>query len=223
MSIRQDIQKLDPGARIELFELDATALGGSVNYFHAGTNGVQEAIVWQGNEYLPWPINATGFEYNGRGQLPTPRMQVANLGNLMSALNIAYDDLVGATVTRRRTFARYLDGMPDEDPTAGLPDDVFLVDRKLGEGRVLVTYELGSSLDVQGVMIPLRSMNANACSSEYRGTECGYTGGAVADLNDDPTADLALDRCSKRLTGCRLRWGAYAELPYGGFPGLRRY
>src|SRR5688572_29551914 len=33
-----DIQKLNPSGVIELFVLDATAVGGSVSRFHAGTN-----------------------------------------------------------------------------------------------------------------------------------------------------------------------------------------
>lgn len=223
MTIRQDIQKLDPGARVELFEVDATALGGGFNYFHAGTNGVRSSVVWQMKTYNPWPVVAEGFEYNGRGQLPTPRFRVANIGGTMTTLNIAYGDLVGAKVTRRRTFARYLDGQPGADPNAGFPDDIFYVERKVGENRVLVEYELASVMDVEGVMLPRRQVVANLCSWVYRGANCGYAGGAVADINDVPTANLSLDACSKRLAGCKLRFGNLGPLPYGGYPSVGKY
>lgn len=109
MTIKQDIQKLEPGALLELFDIDATALGGTINRFHAGTNSLRTAVVWQGNTYNPWPIDATGFDISGKGQLPTPHLKVANIGGLVTALALAYDDLIGAKVTRRRTFAKYLD------------------------------------------------------------------------------------------------------------------
>ncbi len=49
MGIRADIQSLSPSALIELFELDmsVTTSGGKL-YFHAGTNGLSQPIVWQG-------------------------------------------------------------------------------------------------------------------------------------------------------------------------------
>lgn len=40
------------------------------------------------------------------------------------------------------------------------------------------------------------------------------------DANDQGVGSAALDVCSKRLTGCRARHGATAELPFGSFPGL---
>ncbi|HBR1621211.1 TPA: phage minor tail protein L, partial [Klebsiella pneumoniae] len=56
MGIRADIQSLSPSALIELFELDmsVTTSGGKL-YFHAGTNGLSQPIVWQGVSYEPWP------------------------------------------------------------------------------------------------------------------------------------------------------------------------
>ena len=109
--ILADIQKLDPGVLLELIEVDATVLGGSIIYFHAGTNVLRAPVVWQGKTYSPWPVEASGFEWSGRGQLPTPHLKVANIAGTATALALAYDDLVGAKVTRRRTMARYLDAV----------------------------------------------------------------------------------------------------------------
>jgi lambda family phage minor tail protein L len=67
-------------------------------------------------------------------------------------------------------------------------------------------------------MLPRRQVVQNVCAWRYRSAECGYTGGAVADINDQPTTDPARDQCGKRLASCKLRFGQYAELPFGGFP-----
>lgn len=60
---------------------------------------------------------------------------------------------------------------------------------------------------------------ANICPWGYRSPECGYTGGPVAKADDTPTSDPALDDCSHRVSGCRLRFGSDpAGLPFGGMP-----
>ncbi len=111
MTIASDIQKLAPGNLVELFELDASAIGGTVYRFHAGTNELQSPVVWQGNIYTPYPVEASGFEWSGRGTLPQPQVRVANIFGLISALCLQHDDLVGAKLIRRRTFVKYLDAI----------------------------------------------------------------------------------------------------------------
>lgn len=78
MPITADIQKLEPGALVELFELDASEIGGAVQRFH----GYMQvgAIHWQGKQYDPWSIQAEGFEQVGEGQQPSPTLRVGNIG-----------------------------------------------------------------------------------------------------------------------------------------------
>jgi lambda family phage minor tail protein L len=112
MAIAEDIQSLDPGARLELFELDLTQITRNTSdryYFHAGTNGLGTDVVWQSKTYQRFPVEASGFEMSTKGTLPRPSLKVANVTGIMTALAAATDDLVGAKVTRRRTLARYLD------------------------------------------------------------------------------------------------------------------
>lgn len=227
-SLASDVQKLAPGDIIELFELDATDLGGPVHYFHAGTNDLIATVVFDSIPYVPWPIEASGFELSSKGTLPTPSMKVANITGIIGALCKSLDDLVGARVTRRRTFAKYLDAVnftggvnPSADPAARFPDEIWFVNRKVGETKMFVEFELSSSMDVQGVKLPRRQVIANCCTWKYRGPECGYAGTDYFDLNDVATT-AGNDNCSKRLNACKLRHGAYAELPYGGFPGAGR-
>lgn len=226
MGIAQDIQKLAPGAVIELFELDATALGDTeVRRFHPGVNELKNAVVWQGQTYEPFPVEAEGFERSTSGTLPTPIMRVANVTGLIGSLCIAMGDLLGAKLIRKRTLVKYLDAVnfvgganPTADPNAHFPDEVWLVSRKANENKILVELELGAATDVQGVMLPRRQVIANCCPWKYRGTECGYTDTKYFTKMDTATTDPLLDYCAKRLISCRLRHGDSAELPFGGFP-----
>jgi lambda family phage minor tail protein L len=227
VTIASDVQKLAPGALVELFVLDATALGGTITRFHAGLNELQSSLVWDGDTYTPFPIEASGFELSGRGTLPQPKVRIANVTGLVGALVAELDDLVGATLTRKRTLVKYLDAVnfsggvnPTADPTQAFPDEIWTVNRKAEENKIFIEFELAAAFDVAGVKLPRRQVVANVCPWIYRGAECGYAGGAVADINDVATAVLANDQCGKRLASCKLRFGTFSELPYGGFPGV---
>lgn len=118
--IISDLQKINPSSIIELFTLETTlALHGSAQTyrFHNCTSlNNQGDVVWAGNSYIKLPIKAEGFAYQ-RGQLPRPTLTVSNaLGTITAILlNVnavtVGNDLTGATVTRIRTLARYLDNV----------------------------------------------------------------------------------------------------------------
>lgn len=231
-----ELQKLAPSALIEMFELQLyTSLHGTnqTYRFHAGTNGLQQNLIWAGNTYSRWPVEAMGFEYGGGGQLPRPRIRVANVLSTITAVLLSVNatspgnDLTGAKVTRVRTLAKFLDAVnfpggtnPTADSTAELPREIYYVDRKVAENRELVEFELASSLDLAGTRLPRRQTIQNVCQWGYRSAECGYTGGPVADVNDRPTSNAALDSCGKRLASCKLRFGTYSQLPFGSYPGV---
>jgi lambda family phage minor tail protein L len=225
VSITSEIQKLAPSSVIELFELDMSLFNEGVVRFHAGTNELLQQVVWQGNVYEPYPIIVEGFEFNGNGQSPRPKLRVANVKGTITALILSYQDLIGAQVTRKRTLAKYLDAVnfasgsnPTADPTAQFADDVFFIDRKSKETRDVVEFELAASFDLEGVSLPRRQIVQNVCPWTYRGTECGYTGNAFFNANDESVTSSVVDACGKRLSSCQKRFGTNAELPFGGFP-----
>ena len=170
-----DIQKVNPSAIIELFTLtlDNALHGATTVYrFHAGTNlDANGKIVWAGNEYLRFPVEATGFAYQ-RGQLPRPTLTVSNMGShSISAILLtvnqttAGNDLTGAKVVRIRTMARFLDaanfsgatnpfGTPDS--TAEFPQEIYYIDRKKSENREVVSWELAAVFDLAGIRSPKR-------------------------------------------------------------------
>lgn len=229
--ITSEIQKFNPSAIMELFVVDLTSLGGSTYYFHAGKNGLNSNVVWQGNTYFPYPVVATGFDYSTNGQLPRPKMVFSNVTGTITALVLQYADIVGAKITRKRTLAKYLDAInftgsvnANADATAEFPDEIYYIDRKTTENKNIVEFELAAAFDVTGVQLPRRQIIQNVCVWQYRGAECGYAGTNYFDANDNAVGGSGHDICGKRLSSCKARFGEYAELPFGGFPaaGLTR-
>tara|TARA_R100000329_G_scaffold57326_2_gene51908 strand:+ start:546 stop:1145 length:600 start_codon:yes stop_codon:yes gene_type:complete len=178
--IFSSLQDINPSAIIELFTLQlSTALHGSntIYRFHAGSSlNANGKIVWAGNEYLRFPIQATGFAFQ-KGQLPRPKLVVSNGGNQGSSLaNLSFsailltvnettvgNDLTGAVVTRIRTLAKFIDAVnfadgtnATADPSAEFPQEIYSIDRKASENRELVEFELAAPTDLAGVRIPGR-------------------------------------------------------------------
>ena len=176
MSVNQavfsDLQSINPSAIIELFTLQlSTSLHGAntIYRFHAGSNlNANGKILWAGNEYLRFPIQASGFAFQ-KGQLPRPKIIISNATGLISSILLTVNetttgnDLTGATVTRIRTLAKFLDKEnfinntnPTEDPTAEFPKEIYAIDRKSTETREIVEFELAAPTDLAGVRIPKR-------------------------------------------------------------------
>lgn len=216
------VQRLEPGARVRLFDVDFRPItgggAGDVNYFHGYTQVGN--IVWQGRQYEPWPIETEGFELTG-GQQPTPKVRLGNIGNMIGILCAQLQDMVGAEVTVHDTYGQFLDGEPDADPSQEIAN-LWIIERKSRDIGTSIEFELSNPINVDGVMLPGRQIIAGVCGwiaiGGYRGPQCGYTGGPKADINDNPTTDPAVDNCSGTLTGCKMRFGATKPLPYGGFP-----
>lgn len=196
-------------------------------------NPLGQPFVWQGNTYLPIPVKAEGFEVTTEGALPRPTLTFSNVDALMTGIVTSTDDLVGTTVKRLRTYERFLDavnfpdGNPDANPNYALPTERYIVEKKIAENSTVVSFELASAMDLNGVKLPLRQINPNVCTWRYRGDGCGYAGPPVADADDHPLSavlsaaeKLAADQCSLTQKGCKLRFpGPYDDLPFGGFPG----
>lgn len=108
-----ELQKINPSSIIELFQLELiTAIHGSNTkyYFHNGTNNNENSnVIFDNIEYTKMPIEADGFEFNGK-QLPRPRLTISNiLGTFTTIILTLPQGLEGAKVTRIRTLERYID------------------------------------------------------------------------------------------------------------------
>lgn len=237
MTISETIQDFDPGKRIELFDIDATRFGEGVLRFTAsgfdddGAGGLQN-IFFDGNEYEALPIEADGFEWNGRGTQPTPTLTLSSISSVVRSLLYSTDGLVGAQVTRKITFDRFLDDHEEPDGDAIICNDIFNVERMESMNKIFTKLQLSTILDIQGVKFPGGQIIRNTCINTYRhyvdgafvystGRACPYTGTSYFDINNNPTT-IENDVCPHNLTGCRARFGANGPLPIMACPGLLR-
>lgn len=245
MSLNADYQKLEPGNAIRLFDVDGTRFGiADVLYFHSQNIPHTEAeivaadgdesklpaksIWWQGNEYKAWPCQIEGIDASTEGSGAEPVLSVGNLDSSITALCLAYDDLLQAKVTIHDTLAQYLDAenFPEGNPTADPLQEklkVFYIDAKNSETHEVVEFKLTSPMDLQGLMIPTRQLHS-LCTwcirNKYRsGDGCDYAGTRYFDKHNNPVDDPSLDECSGTITACKLRFGESEELSFGGFPG----
>lgn len=204
--IQNEATTLSPSTLIHLFEIDTSTIardtgvitsGDLLNAdssrifrFHNNVFLLNKSIFWQGREYIAAPIGADGFEINSAETVPTPKLQISTSNAGIESLAILKQkifemgDLVGAKVTRIRTFLKYLDARNfptanrpvgyDPDPNAEFPRDVFYVDRKSLENKTTIEYTLATLMDVEDVKLPGRLAVANTCTFFYRGQGCYY-------------------------------------------------
>ena len=116
-AVYDELYKLEPDAIIELFHLQFTAATNGLDdnlYFHAGTNGIPTSIVFGGITYTSAPVEADGFEKTGKGTLPRPTLQVANVNNAITSLmhraTNPIDPLM-AKATRIKTMKKFIDAV----------------------------------------------------------------------------------------------------------------
>ena len=172
-----EIQKPDPSAIIELFELElveglhyATGNPDSVvtTYrWHSGmTSAGAGSITFNSQTYTPMPIEAEGFDYkSGQNDAQArPILRVSNLLSTVSTILIevnkitAGNDLLNAKVTRIRTAAMFLDNESTANPNATSRNEIYFVVRKSTENRELVEFELAQAWDLPNVKLPKRQV-----------------------------------------------------------------
>ncbi len=246
MSLHSDYQKLEPGNEVRLIEIDGTAFGiADILRFHAyniphtpdeikAANSDEsklqaKPIFWQGREYKAWPYQITGIDASTDGGSASPVLSVANVDSSITALCIAYDDLLKAKVIIHDTLSHYLDAenFPEGNKSADPIQEkvkIFYVDAKSSEDNEIVEFSLASPMDLDGLRIPTRQMHSMCVwciRGQYRsGDGCDYAGNKYFDKQGMPVDDPSKDECSGLLsTGCKVRFGENEELPFGGFPG----
>ena len=181
------------------------------NVILSSTNNRVDDIIFQGNTYVAMPIEATGYETNSKGQAATPKLGLAvkdegvpefkQLKSLMRDL----EDLIGAKITRIRTFVKYLDAAnqfikadkklqeeSEPDQFAFFTPDIYFVDRKSSETSTRLELELASFINYEKIKLPQRILNSTRCPWTYRGEGCCYEYKSTADaqgfgIHDDAT------------------------------------
>lgn len=227
-----ELQRVAPSAVVTLFEIDIEKLlidqlipydvinrTDAVFRFHNNLKLIKQDIVWKGQVYKATPIEVTGYESSSRGTNATPKMTLLANDEAgaafrdFRALMRQLDDLVGAKVTRIRTFAKYLDRdnfylniggeqkliggesiIPEgfePDPLAELPREIYFIERKVSESKNGIEMELAAPVDFENLKLPSRLCLARACQFSYRGEGCLYEYSSNFSVNDSATREQA--------------------------------
>lgn len=237
MSIMEDVQDLDLGTIVELYDIDLTFCGfPQVLHFSPHTGGTD--IHYGDNVYLGRGLEMTGFGKSSNNAPPEPSFTISNVDKGGTALLQDYDNLIGAQVTRRRTLAKYLnfleDGVtpnPNKSWNSQFMPEIWYVEQKEEDNPILIKWRMKSIMDLEDVMVPARQVLKGYCKRRYRYwnpttqtfvyptvNACPYTGSSCFDMFNNPTTPDK-DMCSKDHVGCDRR---FDELPTWAFPGADR-
>lgn len=240
-----NLQAVNPTAIIELFELELNSVmhGIDITYrFHNGSSqNENRKIIWAGNTYLRYPVEADGFEYNGAGQLPRPNITISNALTLISAAILTTPEgLEGAKLTRIRTLARFID-IGNFEPIQNLlvaqdGDNLQLQqnDDILASSEIIHPY--GNPDPTQELPREVYFLDRKVVENrEIVSYECAaaFDLAGVRAPKRQALSNLcqwvyksaecgyagALPTCSKTLADCTGHFGG-AQLPFGGFPGV---
>lgn len=146
MSIETHIQKENVGPYIELFKLDTSVNGGSV-YFFTPNNDNGTPITWDGDVYNDVACRIDGISYS-YAEPSTPTLNITMINKFMYSAIIT-GDVVGATLTRNRTFQELL-----ATPAERLPPDIFLIKAIASLNKRECVLALGSIIDKNTVKLP---------------------------------------------------------------------
>ena len=124
----EELQQNNPSAIIELFELELVE---GLHYQTGNPNNIITTYRWHsgvtedstgqlsfgGQIYSAMPIEAEGFDYKGTSKgssTPRPTLRISNLLSTVSTILAEvngvtpHNDLIGAKVTRKTTFAKFI-------------------------------------------------------------------------------------------------------------------
>lgn len=197
--LNAELISLNPSTLITLFEIDVSDLAFDRNVyiedqnkifrFHNNISLTSKSIFFKGIEYIAAPIIAEGYEVSSQGTLPTPRLAISSTDGgiihliILKQITKELGDLIGAKVTRIRTFAKFIDsinfpeGLPkgfSPDTGSQLPPDIYFIERKSAENKTTLQFDLSSKLDLEGIQAPGRTVIAKRCPWSYRGEGCLY-------------------------------------------------
>jgi lambda family phage minor tail protein L len=154
VTIAQDLRNPVKPGYVELFQLDLTALGGSVLYFTPHTVGGSTSVSFGGQVYTALPIGGSGWETSIDGAPPQPVLTVSNVNRFIQSYLSTYHDLVGARLTRITTFDKYLDSGSSPNSTQVISTNTYLIEQKTRQNKVQIDFKLSSLIDAPQFKLP---------------------------------------------------------------------
>lgn len=132
---------------IELFTLDASRFGGVVYHFTNTPSSTGAGIAFNGITYQPIPIEATGFDITSSGTLPKPHLIIGNVSKTLLSAVLSLGDLVGAKLTRIRTYEKFLDAGSSPNGSAYIGPEVWLVEQMTQRTASSIQWSLTTTID----------------------------------------------------------------------------
>jgi len=223
--IASDVQNLAVGNIVNLYELDMTEISGNpsdILYFTESIDNDYTPISFNAREYTPIHMQTSGWQVTGTESLPRPKIIVSNVLLTFASYINSFNDLVGATLIRRRTLEKYLDGKPEANPNAEFAPDIFRIRSLPQKTKAVAEFELAPFMDHEGIKIPKRLILRDFCRQAYRNwndgsfdysnASCPYVSTYCYTRLGAYTADCSQDDCGKELTDCEMRYAGIKAL-----------
>lgn len=203
--VARSLLDLQPTAILELYKLypDTTNSPSTYLSFHGGSI-FGGNVVWQGIQYIPIPVEASGFGVFADGSLPRPTLKVSNNNNIVTYFLGKYQDFKNAKIYRKKVFLKHLDdsNFDGQNPfglansESEISEEKYLIGQKKQENKGFVEFELNLPLDLDNFDVNHRTVNAKYCYWQYRGLGCGYEGKPVEKDNGEPFLNASNSRVS---------------------------
>lgn len=190
---------------VELFDITLPNGSTTVHFINGLDNGTENIYFPKKEtpynlvEYVAIPIQLEGISVSSSGAQPRPTLTTVNFPSLSRTFSNNNDgtsdeeilldvlrenglysnqDLLGAKVVYRRTLLKYTYKV-GEAPSAPIefPSSKFIIDRVASEDNMLVSFELASPIDIEGVTLPNRVVIGRYCPWKYQGHDINYEGG----------------------------------------------
>ncbi len=179
--IATDAQQLEiDSAMIELFEL--TLDDGQVLYFHDGLEADISTVQFRDNAapfalrtYEAIPVLMEGLDLSSDGAPARPSFMVANILSMFSSVvgDFTNNDLIGASLFRRRTLKKHLHGESAAGSAGTAPTEFpiikYVIDRIASETNTTVVFEVAVPYDLENIKLPRRVVVGKYCSWQYQG------------------------------------------------------
>lgn len=132
---------------IQLIVIDFTAFGGSVQRYcdtstYQGSSAALSPITFQGNDYLPLPLQTGGFTKGGENMV-RPSMQIGDYSGVLYEQLRDYGFAPGAPMTRMMVLKADIQA---NNPYAVFSTERYVLNRVSKQGYV-VDLELATQID----------------------------------------------------------------------------
>lgn len=152
--VSEDLKLAHGSGLVELFDFDLSMLGGPIYHFTPKPTGSLGYITFGGVQYFSFPFefkSANGAE----GTLPRMQLTVGAVQNLVfKAALVQYGSLLGMRMTKRVTYAKYLDGAANANSSMHSTPELWICKKLLEQGKESVSFEMALPIDAPNIVFP---------------------------------------------------------------------